>query len=427
MTIPGGAFGPTGITEGPTGRRATLWSAVRKIIPVVAAGAALAVAGTSVGYAALHKDVTVSVDGQATTVTTTAGTVGELLQDRGVTVTARDVVAPALSAKVSEGTRVAVQYARPVSFTVDGDRRTVWTTATSLDQALAALAVDTSGAHLSTSRSTSIGRQGLAVDVATLKTVTIKVAGAKRTVRTTGATVADALRAAKITVDRDDELSVKPTAALASGTSFRYTKVDVTTVRKKQSVAFSTVRRDSSSLTRGRTEVDTAGRDGSRTLTYRVVRHDGEVTSTKKTGSKITVRPRDRVVLVGTKVPAPKVAERPSGSSGSDSSGSGSSGSGSSGSGSSGSGSSGSSAPSVASGGVWDRIAACESGGNWSINTGNGFYGGLQFTLSTWRAYGGSGMPNNASRETQIAVAKKIQASQGWGAWPACTSKLGLR
>nr|MBA3530132.1 transglycosylase family protein [Propionibacteriaceae bacterium] len=86
-----------------------------------------------------------------------------------------------------------------------------------------------------------------------------------------------------------------------------------------------------------------------------------------------------------------------------------------------------SSAPSVASGSVWDRLAQCESGGDWSINTGNGFYGGLQFTLSTWRAYGGSGMPHHASRAAQIAVAKRVQAGQGWGAWPACTSKLGIR
>ena len=76
---------------------------------------------------------------------------------------------------------------------------------------------------------------------------------------------------------------------------------------------------------------------------------------------------------------------------------------------------------------VWDRIAECESGGNWAANTGNGYYGGLQFSLSTWRAYGGSGMPHQASREQQIAIAKKLQADAGWGAWPACSSKLGLR
>jgi LysM repeat protein len=82
---------------------------------------------------------------------------------------------------------------------------------------------------------------------------------------------------------------------------------------------------------------------------------------------------------------------------------------------------------SEASGGVWDRIAACESGGNWSTNTGNGYYGGLQFTVSSWRAAGGSGLPNQASRSEQIARAKILQSRQGWGAWPACTSKLGIR
>ncbi|GAC1387512.1 MAG: hypothetical protein NVS1B7_0780 [Candidatus Saccharimonadales bacterium] len=78
-------------------------------------------------------------------------------------------------------------------------------------------------------------------------------------------------------------------------------------------------------------------------------------------------------------------------------------------------------------GSVWDRIARCESGGNWAINTGNGFYGGLQFTLSSWRAVGGSGFPNEASRDEQIARAIMLQARQGWGAWPVCSAKAGLR
>lgn len=77
--------------------------------------------------------------------------------------------------------------------------------------------------------------------------------------------------------------------------------------------------------------------------------------------------------------------------------------------------------------GTWDRIAQCESGGNWNINTGNGFYGGLQHTLSTWHAYGGTGMPHHASRAEQIRVAERVLAGQGWGAWPACSRKLGLR
>lgn len=76
--------------------------------------------------------------------------------------------------------------------------------------------------------------------------------------------------------------------------------------------------------------------------------------------------------------------------------------------------------------GVWDKLAMCESGGNWQINTGNGFYGGLQFTLSSWNAVGGNGYPHHASKSEQIARAEKLQAIQGWGAWPACSAKLGL-
>lgn len=81
----------------------------------------------------------------------------------------------------------------------------------------------------------------------------------------------------------------------------------------------------------------------------------------------------------------------------------------------------------VASGSVWDKLAACESGGNWAINTGNGYYGGLQFSLSTWRSVGGSGYPHQASRAEQIKRGKILQARSGWGQWPACTAKLGLR
>jgi resuscitation-promoting factor RpfA len=82
----------------------------------------------------------------------------------------------------------------------------------------------------------------------------------------------------------------------------------------------------------------------------------------------------------------------------------------------------------AADGGVWDRIARCESGGNWHINTGNGYYGGLQFAASTWRAYGGTAYApraDQATREQQIAVATQVQRAQGWGAWPVCSARVG--
>ncbi|MBW8738721.1 MAG: LysM peptidoglycan-binding domain-containing protein [Streptomyces turgidiscabies] len=82
----------------------------------------------------------------------------------------------------------------------------------------------------------------------------------------------------------------------------------------------------------------------------------------------------------------------------------------------------------AADSGVWDRIAQCESGGNWHINTGNGYYGGLQFSAGTWRAYGGTAYAataDGASRSQQIAVATKVQGAQGWGAWPTCSARAG--
>ncbi|GAA4796085.1 transglycosylase family protein [Rothia endophytica] len=75
---------------------------------------------------------------------------------------------------------------------------------------------------------------------------------------------------------------------------------------------------------------------------------------------------------------------------------------------------------------AWDALAQCESGGNWSINTGNGYYGGLQFSQSSWIAAGGSGSPAGASKAEQIRVAENLLQMQGWGAWPSCTAQLGL-
>ena len=80
----------------------------------------------------------------------------------------------------------------------------------------------------------------------------------------------------------------------------------------------------------------------------------------------------------------------------------------------------------ISSTNVWDELAQCESSGNWEADTGNGYYGGLQFTLSSWQAVGGSGYPNQASPTQQIYRAQLLQAQQGWAAWPVCSSELGL-
>jgi uncharacterized protein YabE (DUF348 family) len=365
---------------------------VRKIIPVVAAGAtALAVAGTTFAYAALNNDVTLAVDGQTSEVTTMSRTVGDVLAGEGITLGAHDVVAPSLDASVVDGTKIAVQYGRQVTATVDGQPKTFWTTATNVDQALQSLQLDTAGADLSTSRSAGIGREGLNLTVNTAKTITIEAAGKDKVIETTALTVGQALTEAGIAVDSDDKVSTKESTKLKDGLEFSVTKVDVKTVTKTSKVGYETVYKNTDSLDKGKTKVETEGRNGKRTVVYTVVRHDGKTVKQTKKSSKITRKATDKVVLVGTK--QDEVSS--GGSTGGNS--------------------------------VWDRLAQCESGGNWSINTGNGFYGGLQFTASTWRAMGGSGLPHQASRETQIALGKKLQARAGWGQWPGCTSKLGLR
>lgn len=88
------------------------------------------------------------------------------------------------------------------------------------------------------------------------------------------------------------------------------------------------------------------------------------------------------------------------------------------------SGSSSASSSSATDGHNWDAVAACESGGDWQANTGNGYYGGLQFSLASWRAVGGFGYPHQASKATQIAMAERLLAAQGAGAWPHCGAYL---
>ena len=362
----------------------------------------MAVAGGTFGYVTLDKAVALSIDGNVSQVQTMEPTVGELLEKQGIQVGEHDVVVPGADTRLAEGTEIAVSYGRLVTITVDGAEQQIWTTATSVDRAIDELGIDTTGAEIDPALDTAVGRDGLAVDIATAKTVTIVAAGKKWNVTTTAQTVAGALTAAKIKVDGNDKLSVRPTAKLVDGTSVRYVRVTESKVTRKVSVPYRTVRKETSKLDKGDTKVDTRGVQGLRTLTYKVVRHDGKTVSKKQISDKVTKKPVTQVVLVGTKEEPEAAPKRSSG---------------------------GSSTPSasVASGSVWDRLAQCESGGNWSINTGNGYYGGLQFSLSTWRAYGGSGYPHQNSRAQQIAIAQKLQAAAGWGQWPACSAKLGLR
>ena len=367
---------------------------MRKIIPVVAAGAtALAVAGTTFAYAALNNDVTLAVDGQTSEVTTMNRTVGDVLAGQGITLGAHDVVAPVARRLVVDGTKIAVQYGRQVTVTVDGQPKTFWTTATTVDQALQSLQLDTAGADLSTSRSAGIGREGLNLTVNTAKTITIEAAGKDKKIETTALTVGQALTEAGIAVDSDDKVSTKESTKLMDGLEFSVTKVDVKTVTKKHEGRL-----------RHRPQEHRQPRQGQDQGRHRGQERRSAPSSTPWSATTAR-READQEVLQDhpqghrqgragrhqagrrSRAPAAAPAATRSGTSSPSASPA----------------ATGPSTPATAS------TAACSS------------------PPRTWRAKGGSGLPHQASRETQIAVAKKLQARAGWGQWPGCTSKLGLR
>ena len=366
-----------------------------------------ALAGGTVAYASADTDVDLSVDGETREVSAFGDTVADILEAADVEVGSRDLVVPALGEEVSDGDDVVVRHAREVTLTVDGETKTYWTTALTVGDALQDLDVRAEGAQVSASRSLEISREGIDLEVVTPKDVVFHAAGKEFPVTTLKPTVGEALVEAGISIDDNDKVTPGPGRPVTDGLQATVVRVDVEEVVQKTAIPAGTERRRSDDLYEGQSKVIRSGRDGERTLTFEEVLEDGKRVSLTKTGDAVTRKPVERVVAVGTKDrPAPKRESSRSSRSSSRS---------------------GSSAPAVASGSVWDRLAQCESGGNWSINTGNGYYGGLQFSLQTWRAMGGSGYPHENSRAQQIAIASKLQSQAGWGQWPSCSRKLGLR
>jgi resuscitation-promoting factor RpfB len=354
-----------------------------------------AVGGTTVGYAALNKSVTLSLDGQAQTISAMGGTVGDVLAAEGVEVGDKDLVAPALDEPIEDGTRISVQFGRPLSLSVDGQDRTYWVNSTTVASALGEIGRRFEGADLSTSRSTPLGRTGMTLDVVTPKVLEVKVGDGKvKRKRLTALTVEDVLSEMDVELSKRDTVTPALRKKVSDGDKVVVTDIRVVTREEKgQSIGFDTVTRADGSMLEGKRETVRAGRPGVRDVVYELRFRNDELVARKVLSSDVKRAPVDAIVKVGTKEPEPEVSE-----------------------------------PNFASGGtVWDSLAQCESGGNWAINTGNGYYGGLQFNLGTWQAYGGTGLPSNASRETQIAVATRLRdATGGYGSWPACSAKLGL-
>ena len=369
------------------------------VLAVAASVGALAYAGTP------SKSVTIAVDGKAQSVSTSEDTVAAVLASRGIKLGPHDAVAPALSSSVHDGTRIAVSYGRELTLVVDGSKKTYWTTATTVSTALDQIGTRVDpGAAISTSRSAFISRQGLAVKINTPKTIVLTDGKyAKHQVTTTGLTVGDALAGLHVRLDDNDRVSPHLIAPVTDGTKIVVTRVFTGTRHWTVPIGYGTIVQNDSSLPQGTVKVTRAGQDGSArvTISYRGI--NGLVVRKHVSSRVVTKAAVAQIEVHGTHVDAPTPTPTPTAPPAASNYSSGSS--------------------------IWDAIARCESGGNWAINTGNGYYGGLQFSSGTWLGYGGGAYAptaNLASREQQIAIAERVQNAQGWGAWPVCSAQAGV-
>lgn len=357
----------------------------KRITLALATASLAALAITAVGYQSMTTPVTLVVDGHAQSLRTFDGTVGEVLKSQGITVGVHDSVVPSPSSPVVSGGEITVAYGRQLTINLNGHTAKYWTTSGNVASALNALGININGAQISTSRSASIDRQGMALEIATRRAFHVVLDGKKHSVDVAALNAKDVLSALHVKVSAQDIVTPAADKLLTAGQTITYIKVTSGTVNvAHEAIPFGVVQHDNASMTVGTTKVITQGVNGSRNVTYRIVRHDGNVFSQTVVTQHVVTQPTTQVEEVGTK-PAPVAAVNVSGNT------------------------------------AWDRIAQCESGGNWHINTGNGYYGGLQFSQGTWDAYGGQQFAPRAdlaSREQQITVANRVKAAQGgYGAW----------
>ncbi len=380
----------------------------RSVRYVAQAGVLAAVAVGAFSIAHLDKAVTLSVDGRTSSVHVLGSSVGDLLAKQDITVGAHDSVSPSATSALEDGETVVVRYGRKLVVSLDGKTTDYYTTATSVDEALAQLGIRADAtARLSVSRSEPLGRAGLTMSITSPRAITVTVDGKTLPTSTTVATVADALQQLAVTVGPLDWVQPAPSTAVTNGLAISVKRVVRKSVAETQAIGFATVRTNDATLTAGTTRTSAEGVAGVRALTWSETWIDGQLASRVQASSTVTTPPVNRVLAIGTK-PLPVVAAPPAAPT----------------------------APSptppppsgptsgaginLANAAMWDRIAACESGGNWSINTGNGYYGGLQFNSGTWLSNGGGDFASRAdlaSREQQITVANRLYAARGLGPW----------
>jgi uncharacterized protein YabE (DUF348 family) len=349
------------------------------------------VGGSTAWFLATQKSLTLTVDGQDRSVTTTADTVGEVLAEEGLETQAHDVVLPAADAEVVDGDTVVVNRARPLQLTVDGVSSEVYVTALSVDEALAQLGYRAEGIVLSASRSDRLPLDGMELEITTPKDVTLVVDGTTRVVSTTAATAGELLAEYGVVLGEHDRTSLYPDQPLLAAMRLQVARVSVTEQVVTAPVPFRTVETEDPAAFEGEDTVTQEGVPGEQATTVRVTVVDGVETAREELNTAVTVPPVDELVTVGTKErPAPSGA-----------------------------------VPATADGLDWAALARCESGGRPDAVSASGTYRGMyQFSMATWRSVGGSGDPAAASAAEQTLRAQMLYARSGAGQWPHCGRHL---
>ena len=346
----------------------------------------LGLVGATMAFFLAEKSVQLTVDGQLRTVGTYASTVGDVLVEEGLEPDAHDVVLPAPDQQIADGDTVLVSRARPLELTVDGVSREVYVTALSVDEALDQLGYRADGLVLSASRSERLPLDGMQLTITTPKDVVLVADGQERVVSTTAATAGDLLAEQGIALSETDRTSLYLDQALLTKMRLQVFRITVEEVQETSAIAHERVEKADANAFEGDETVTQPGADGEQVATVRVTTVDGVVTQRETLSTKVTRKPVDELVSVGTK-------PRPA-------------------------------APAPTADGLnWAALAQCESGGNPRAVNPAGYYGLYQFSLSTWASVGGSGNPIDASPSEQLSRAQTLYARSGAGQW-GCGSHL---
>jgi resuscitation-promoting factor RpfB len=348
----------------------------------------LAAAG---GFAvAAHKTVTLTVDGASMTVSTMKSRVIDVVKENGFSVAERDDLYPAADEAVQQSETIVLRRSRPLQISLDGQgARQVWTTASTVDEALAQLAMSDT-APAAASRGSRVPLAGMSLPVVSAKTVQIDDGGVVRTVHLAAPNVAGLLEAAGVPLQQRDKVVPAPSSLVADGMQIQVTRVRIEKVTERVPLQPIARRIEDMSMNISRQVVENPGAPGVQDVTFAVARVNGVETGRLPVANVVITPATESVVRVGAK-PGTEV-------------------------------------PPVTNGAVWDALSQCEAGGNWAINTGNGYFGGVQFDQNTWERNGGlryAARADLATREEQIAIAEVTRARQGWGAWPVCSGRVG--